>query len=67
MSLFIGVVATLIFGCVTCIWDNIRMLYLFWVCVGLLASYVREENRIEKRKLALFETESDSTDIELRF
>ena len=67
LGLFIGVVAALIFGCVTCIWDNIRMLYLFWVCVGLLTSYVREENRIEKRKLALFETESDSTDIELRF
>ena len=67
LGLFCGVVVALIFGCVTCIWDDLRMLYLFWVCAGLLASYVREEKRIEKRKLAFLETESDSADIELRF
>ncbi|MBQ8408971.1 MAG: hypothetical protein IJY39_08920 [Clostridia bacterium] len=67
LALFCSVFTAMIFGSVNCIWDDVRMLYLFWTCVGLLAAYIREAREAEDRKLADYARDDDNTDIELRF
>ena len=42
LALFCSMSVALVFGAVNCLWYDIRMLYLFWVCAGLLAGYIRE-------------------------
>jgi hypothetical protein len=49
LALFCSMSTTLVFGAVNCLWDDTRMLYLFWVCAGLLAGYIREGRQIRLR------------------
>ena len=67
VALFCGVFTSLIFGSVSCLWSDVRMLYLFWTMVGLLSAYVREGRGCEERKLTEFENSSDAGDVEMRF
>ena len=67
LALFCGVIVAMLFGWVSCIWDDVRMLYLFWAFCGFLAAYVREDKEKEERKYAVFAAEVDNTDIELKF
>ncbi len=67
LALFCGVFTSLIFGGVSCLWSDVRMLYLFWAMAGLLSAYVREGRGREERKLTEFENEAHATDVEMRF
>lgn len=49
LALFCSMSVTLVFGAMSCLWNDIRMLYLFWVCAGLLAGYIREGREIRLR------------------
>jgi len=67
VALISAIITALIFGMVNSLWSDDRMLYLFFVCCGLLAGYVREGRELEKRNAAVFASESDNADVELRF
>jgi len=67
LALTVGIFVSLVFGAVSCLWDDARMLYIFWTAAGLLAGYVRvgrEEER--KNKIEYFGNETDF-DVEVRF
>ena len=49
LALFCSMSVALAFGLVNCLWTDVRMLYLFWVCAGLLAGYIREGREIRMR------------------
>lgn len=67
LALTCSLVGALIFGMVNCLWNDIRMLYIFWACAGLLAGYVREGRAIEELHNYEFAESVDNTDVELRF
>ena len=67
LALTVGIVVALIFGNVCCIWDDPRMLYIFWVSAGLLTGTVREgRERMERRNCYLNES-PDAMETEFRF
>ncbi len=67
LALTCSFAGALIFGMVNCLWNDIRMLYIFWACAGLLAGYVREGRAIEELHNYEFAESVDNTDVELRF
>ena len=67
LALVCGIGGALIYGSVNCLWSDMRMLYLFWVCAGLLAGCVREGREREAARLADFSNDYDSADVELKF
>lgn len=67
LALFCGVVAALLLGMVNAIWTDIRMFYLFWMCVALLCGYVRLGRENEEKKALSYESIDNKADIEIRF
>lgn len=67
LALFVSVLVALLFGMVNSIWSDVRMLYLFWTTVGLLAGHVREERDENTLHASEFFVSADSTDVELIF
>ena len=67
MGLFTGIIVAFLFGCVYSIWLNERVLYLFWVCVGLLMSYVRLGKKQESVRWGEFESTQTEKDVEIVF
>ncbi len=67
LAITCGLVGALIFGGVNCLWNDLRMLYLFWAMAGLLAGYVREGREISEKREAGFADELDNSDVELIF
>ncbi len=66
LALLCGAIGLLLFGFVNSIWNDARMLYLFWACLGLLSGYVKEgKDRQRNIKSELYESES-SADIRLK-
>ncbi len=62
-----GLIGALIFGVINCLWNDARMLYLFWATVGVLAGYVREGRAVSDKNNSYLASESDSFDVELIF
>ena len=50
-----------------CIFDDVRMMYLFWSVAGLLAAHIREGRNSEDERSAVLSDELDASDTELRF
>lgn len=62
LALTVGIFVSIVFGAVSCLWDDARMLYIFWSAAGLLAGYVRvgrEEEQKNKIEYLGNETEFD--------
>ena len=67
LALTVGIFVSLVFGAVSCLWDDARMLYIFWTAAGLLAGYVRIGREEEqKNKMEYSDNETDF-DVEVRF
>ena len=67
LALSCSFIAALIFGLVNCLWDDPRMLYLFFAVTGILAAYVREGRVQNDKHDAEFSLENDMSDVELTF
>lgn len=67
LAITCGLIGAIVFGGVNCLWDDMRMLYLFWAMTGLLAGYVREGREMAEKRAAEFADELDSSDVELIF
>ncbi len=67
IALLCGITVSLLLGMVTNIWINEIMVYVFWVNVGLLLSYIRaSDGEYAKHQASLVHT-STGTDTELVF
>lgn len=66
-ALFCGLSAAILLGCVYSIWIDERLLYLFWVCVGLLVSYIRLGKTRELLRRSAFKSTESEKDIEVLF
>ena len=67
LALFTGIVASLLLGFVYGIWVDVRILYLFWVCTGLLMGYVRLGNENDEIRNAEFKDSHDEKDVTVVF
>ena len=67
LALTCSLMAALVFGIVNCLWDDPRMLYLFWAITGILASYLREGRELSDKHNAEFNYDMDMSDVELTF
>ena len=67
LALFTALFVAMIYGAVNCLWNDMRMLFLFWACAGLLSGFVREGRDREIRLLSGFSENCDRTELELRF
>ena len=67
LALTVGIFVALVFGAVSCLWDDARMLYLFWAAAGLLAGYVRVGREEELRNKKEFSDNQTNVDAEVRF
>ena len=67
LALACGLFVAMIFGGVNCLWDDLRMLYLFWAVAGLLAAYVREGRELDDKHNASLADEIYGSDVELIF
>ena len=67
LALSCGLFAAVLFGGVNCLWEDMRMLYLFWAVAGLIAAYVREGREINDKHEAELANEIYSSDVELIF
>lgn len=67
LSVFTGLVVAMLFGCVYGIWTDVRILYLFWACTGLLVGYIRLGREHNEIRDAQFDNLEDSKDVEVIF
>ena len=67
LALYCGIVASLLLGFAYGIWIDVRILYLFWACTGLLLGYVRLGNENEEVRRASFKNSSDEKDLSVVF
>ncbi len=67
LALFGSVFAAVLFGSINGVWDDPRMLYLFWVSVGLLAGAIRDGRSEREQISASFANKFEHTDLELHF
>lgn len=67
IALVCGFAVMLIYGSVNCLWSDMRMLFLFFSCAGMVSGYVREGNDKEGRIEAEMCDTADLKEIELRF
>jgi hypothetical protein len=67
IALVCGLAVILIYGSVNCLWNDMRMLFLFWACAGLLSGYIREGRKKEESIEAEMHDTEDLKEIELSF
>ena len=67
VALFCGIMVAILFGCVYCIWADERIMYLFWVCVGLLASYINLGKSLASVRYGEFKSAENEKEIEIAF
>lgn len=67
LALYCGIIASLMLGFVYGIWIDVRILYLFWACTGLLMGYVRLGNENEEVRRASFMSSSEEKDLSVEF
>ena len=67
LALFCALFCAMIYGTVNCLWNDMRMLFLFWACAGLLSGFVREGRDREVKIVSEFSDTQEMTDLELRF
>lgn len=67
VALFCGIMVAILFGCVYCIWADERIMYLFWVCVGLLASYINLGKSLASVRYGEFKSAANEKEIEIAF
>ncbi len=67
LALFCGFFTALLFGMITGVWENGRMLYLFWAMAGLLAGAVRDGRANNVQHSAVLADTANESDFELRF
>ena len=67
LALYCGIMVSLMLGFVYGIWIDVRILYLFWACTGLLLGYVRLGNENEEVRRASFKSSSDEKDLSVVF
>lgn len=67
LSLFSGLVAAMLLGCVYSIWTDERVLYLFWAFTGLLMGYIRLGQERDELRRTEFENVENEKDVELVF
>ncbi len=66
-ALLCGLFTVILFGFVSDVWSDSRMLWLFFTCAGLLAGALRDVAAENDRLQACFMSDSRGTDLELRF
>lgn len=66
LALICGIIGSILLGAVSCIWTDIRMMYLFFVCCALLVGYVQDYRNDEKRTSLSFNDYDDAKDIEFK-
>ena len=67
LALFCGLFVAMLFGGVNCLWEDLRMLYLFWAVAGLIAAYVRKGREQNDKHEAGLANEIDGSIVELSF
>ena len=67
LALSCGLFVAMLFGGVNCLWEDLRMLYLFWAVAGLIAAYVRKGREQKDKHEAELANEIDGSDVELIF
>ena len=67
LALICGICGSLLLGIVNCIWSDPRMMYLFWVCVALLAGYIKDNTDTDNKKSHELYDESFTKDIKIKF
>ena len=67
VALFCGIAVAILFGFVYCIWTDERIMYLFWACVGLLASYINLGKNLASVRHGEFKSTEDEKEIEIVF
>ena len=67
LALFTGLVASLLLGFTYGIWMDVRVLYLFWTCTGLLMGYIRLGNERDEIRDAVFKDLDEAKDVTVVF
>lgn len=67
LALMCGIVGSVFLGSVSCIWTDVRMMYMFFVCCALLVGYVHDYRKDEKRRNLLFSDCGDAKAKDIEF
>lgn len=63
LGLVCGFVAALILGWFSCIFDDVKMRYLFWLFAGLISSQINSERTVELREMANMKNTASEVDV----
>ncbi len=67
LAIYCGIVVSLLLGFVYGIWIDVRVLYLFWTCAGILMGYIRLGNENDEIRNAQFKDLHDAKDVTVVF
>ena len=67
LALYCGIITAVLLGFVYGIWVDVRILYLFWVCTGLLLGYVRLGDENEEIRRAEYMDSDSEKDVSVVF
>ncbi|MBR3879489.1 MAG: hypothetical protein IKJ24_05125 [Clostridia bacterium] len=67
LAMFTGITVSLLLGATYGIWEDVRVLYLFWVCAGILLGYVRVGTEDDEARRAGFKSTDSEKDVTVKF
>ena len=67
LAAFCGISVSILLGFVYGIWVDTRILYLFWVCTGILMGYVRLGNEDDEARRAAYLSDEHEKDVSVKF
>lgn len=67
LALFCGIATLLLLGMVYSVWSDMRILYLFFTCTGMLMGYINAGDADNEEKMARMHGDCNSSEAELIF
>ncbi len=67
LAVFCGLVAALMLGNVYSIWEDVRVMYIFWIFTGLLMGHIRLADSEDDKKMTDYLNSSDAADVKVVF
>jgi uncharacterized membrane protein len=67
LAIFTGIITSMLLGFVYGIWIDVRILYLFWACAGLLMGYIRLGDENNEKRRAEFKSTDSEKDVTVLF
>ena len=66
LALLCGFITAVILGAICCIYSDIQMRFLFWICAGMLSGQINKNKYDQRRLQSTMSSSADMTDVSIK-